>query len=153
MPGKIILALLLLLVGCASNAGDAQPSKMVSDFYHLSTAEQMGQFKNHTLDEQYELYIFGNKVVHPPATYLAEPFARQGAKAVPFLKAKLEVEKDEARIRDVVLVFTEMARLNIYDFSRDTELMSLLNQKVNNMQGMWKDVTLKFLSEIKASMR
>jgi hypothetical protein len=152
MSSKIILALIVLLVGCTSNAGGVQPSKMVSDFYHLSTSEQMRKFENHTLDEQYELYIFGNKVVHPPATYLAEPFARQGAKVVPFLSEKLKAEKDEARIRDIVLVFAEMARLNLYDFSQDTELMSLLNQKINNMQGMWKDVTLKFLSEIQASI-
>lgn len=151
MPRKIILALLILLVGCASNASDVQPGKMVSDFYHLSTSEQMRRFKNHNIDEQYELYIFGNKMVHPPATYLAESFARQCEKFSQFLKEKLEFEEDEARIRDIVLVFTEMARLNIYDFSRDTELMNLLNKKVNNMQGMWKDVTLNFLSEIQCT--
>ena len=148
MSSKIIFTVLLLLCGCVSNASDVQPNKMVSDFYRLSMSEQMRQFSDHTLDEQYELYIFGNKVVHPPATYLAEPFARRGANVVPFLKAKLKAETEEARIRDITFVFTEMARLRLYDFSRDVELMDLLSGKAHSMQGIWRDITLKFVAEI-----
>jgi hypothetical protein len=152
MPSKIIYAIFFALCGCVSNASDMQPSKLASDFYtkYISTSEQIKQFKNYSLEEQYEIFEFGNQVVHPPAIYLAYPFAQQGAAIIPFLRKKLETEKDEARIRDIALIFARVAGLKLYDFSKDIELMSLLNQKVNNMQGMWKGVTLKFLSEIQS---
>lgn len=152
MSSKIMCVILFALCGCVSNATDMQPSKTVSDFYrkYLSTSEQIKQFKNYGLEEQYEIFEFGNRVVHPPATYLDSPFAEQGPVIVPFLKMKLEATKDEATIRDIALIFSEVARLKLYDFSKDTELMTLLNQKVNNMQGMWKDITLKFLSKIQS---
>ena len=152
MSSKIICSILFFLCACVSNAADVQPSKVVSDFYrnYISTSERIRQFKNYNLEEQYELFLFGNQVVHPPATYLDSPFAEQGPIVVPFLKMKLEATKDEATIRDIALIFSEVARLKLYDFSKDAELMSLLNQKVNNMQGIWKNSTLKFLSEIQS---
>lgn len=154
MSNKIICVILLLLYGCASNANDERPSKVVSDFYHnyRSSSERVRQFKNYSLEEQYELFIFGNQVVHPPAIYLDSPFAEQGPIIVPFLKMKLEAAKDEATIRDIALIFSEVARLKLYDFSKDTELMKLLEHKINNMQGNWKDVSLKFLSQIRSAL-
>ena len=152
MSSKIICAIIFFLCACASNATDVLPSKMVSDFYrnYISASERIRQFKNYNLEEQYELFIFGNQVIHPPATYLDSPFAEQGPIVVPFLKMKLEATENEATIRDVALIFSEVARLKLYDFSKDAELMSLLNQKVNNMQGIWKNSALKFLSEIQS---
>ncbi len=148
MSSKIICVFLFTLCGCVPYM---QPSKLVGDFYRkYTTSEQVSQFKNYGLEEQYELFVFGNEVVHPPATYLAYPFAQQGATIIPFLRKKLEFEKDDVRIRDIVLIFARVAGLKLYDFSKDAELMNLLNQKVNNMQGIWKDVTLKFLSEIRS---
>ncbi|MFH0726835.1 MAG: hypothetical protein V2B19_10870 [Pseudomonadota bacterium] len=152
MSRKIICSILFFLCGCVSNATDVQPIKVASDFYHkyVSTSERIKQFKNYSLEEQYEIFEFGNRVVHPPATYLDSPFAEQGPIIVPFLKMKLEATKDEATIRNIALIFSEVARLKLYDFSKDTELMNLLNQKVNNMQGSWKNIALKFLSEIQS---
>ncbi len=153
MPSKIICALIFVLYGCVSNADDVQPSKLVGDFYrtYISTSEQIKQFKNYSLDEQYELYLFGNQVVHPPATYLAAPFAKQGPIIVPFLKAKLEATQKEVTIRDIAAVLSELARLKLYDFSRDSELMGLLERRANDMQGIWKKIVLDMISEIKSN--
>lgn len=151
MSIKLLLIITFALYGCVSNA--SEPSKVVSDFYtkYVSTSEQIRQFNNYSLEEQYEIFEFGNRVVHPPAIYLSSPFAKQGPIVVPFLKMKLEATKDEVTIRDIMSILSEEARLKLYDFSKDTELMSLLNLKVNNMQGMWKGVTVKFLSDIKSN--
>jgi len=150
---RIVSTILFFLSGCTSNIADAQPGKLVSDFYqkNISISDRMKQFRNYSLEDKYELYIFGNKVIHPPATYLAEPFAQQGAEIIPFLRKKLEVENEEARIRDIALVFSEAARLKIYDFSKDAALMNLLNQKIGNMQGIWKDAASQSLSEIQSA--
>ena len=135
-----------------SNASNTQPNKVVGDFYtkYLSPSERMSHFKNYSLEEQYEIFEFGNRVIHPPATYLDLPFAQQGPTIIPFLKVKLDATKDEATIRDIMLIFSKVAQLKLYNFSKDTELMNLLNQKVNGMQGIWKDITTKFLAEIQS---
>jgi hypothetical protein len=128
---------------------DVKPSKMVSDFFHVTLSEQVGQFKNYSLDEQYELYIFGNQVVHPAASYLARPFAEQGPVIVPFLKEKLEAA-EEATVRDIIVILAELAYLKLYDFSKDQELMTLMDQRAANMQGIWKETTLEMISEIRS---
>ncbi len=78
MPKMICGLILIILIGCVSSAAGVKPSKMVSDFFHLPTSEQVRQFKNYSLDEQYELFIFGNQVVHAPATYLATHLRNKG---------------------------------------------------------------------------
>lgn len=123
---------------------------MISDFYHMTTAEQISQFKNHSLDEQYELFIFGNQEVHPPAIYLAPQFAKRGPTVVPFLRAKLESVQNEETVRDIVTILAELARMKLYDFSKNVELMELLEQKANNMQGIWKKITLEMIAEIRS---
>ena len=95
MFNKIIFVALFSLCGCASNATDMQPGKLADEFYrNYTTSEQVTQFKKYSLEEQYELFVFGNKIVHPPATYLAYPFAQRGAAIIPFLREKLEAEKE-----------------------------------------------------------
>ncbi len=149
MSRKIVYTILFVLCGCVSYT---QPSKLVSDFYtkYQSPSEQVRQFKNYSLEEQYEIFEFGSHVVHPPAIYLDSPFAEQGAVIVPFLKKKLEATKNELEILDITQIFSRVARLKLYDFTKDTDLMTLLDKKVNNMQGIWKDVAPKYLSEIKS---
>jgi hypothetical protein len=148
---KKIGLIVLALFGCVSNGFDVQSNTTANDFYrnYRSTSEQIAQFKNYSIEEQYEIFEFGNQVVHPPATYLIRPYAEQGPTIVPFLRMKLESATDEATIRDITMIFAELARLRRYDFSKDTELMSLLNRKVNSMHGIWQGLTLKSLSEIK----
>jgi hypothetical protein len=133
-----------------TNACATQPNQFVEEFYrkNISTSDQINQFKNYTIEEQYELYKFGNQVVHPPAIYLASVFAQQGAVIVPYIKGVLVTEEDEVSIRDIVLIFSELAQIKLYDFSKDSELMKLLTQKVYNMKGIWKDNALSELSEI-----
>jgi len=124
-------------------------SKWISDYFQLSMASQIAEFKNHSIDEQYELYIYGNQVVHPPAIYLARPFAEQGSSIVPLLSAKLRATEKETTIRDIAAVFSEVSKLKLYDFSKDPELMQLLDQRANAMHGVWKKTTLEMISQIR----
>lgn len=153
MPSTIICTIIFILCGCVSNGDNLKHSKLVSDFYHtyISPSERIKQFKNYSLDEQYELFLFGNQVVHPPATYLATPFAKQGPVIVPFLKTKLESAQKEVTIRDIVAVLSELARLKLYDFSKDHDLMDLLERRAKEMDGIWKDTTLKMIYEIRST--
>ena len=144
---------LVILVGCLSSTADMKANKLAGDFFQMTTSEQVNQFKNYSLDEQYEIFLFGNQVVHPPAIYLSRPFAEQGPIVVPFLKAKLKKTQKEVTIRDIVTVFSELTRLRLYDFSKDPNLMELLDMKTNKMNGIWKETTIQMLSEIRKSAK
>ena len=151
MPSKIIYAIFsILLIGCVSNGPDMKYEKMISTFFKMTSTEQIEQFSGYRLDEQYEIFIFGNQVVHPPAVYLAEPFAEGGVDIIPFLKSKLESTQKDVTIRDIVTIFSEMRRLKIHDFSKDQGLIELIENKVNAMDGIWKDTAQKMVSEIQS---
>ena len=110
-----------------------QPSDLTRDFFNKSMSEQSQQFSNYSMDEQYELLLYGQQVVHPRAGYLVEEFAKQGSIIVPFLKTKLKTTTDEQTIYDIVLVFSELARIMRYDFSKDQELNDLLHQRASDI--------------------
>ncbi len=150
MISKIIYSIaFLLFLGCTLNASSLKHSKLIDDFFKNPTSEQVRLFKKYSLDEQYDIFLFGNQVVHPPAIYLARPFAEQGPTIVPFLKAKLESTQNDVTIRDIVMVFSELAELKLYSFSYDSALLVLIDKKVNDMKGIWKETTLKMVSEIR----
>jgi hypothetical protein len=139
-----------VLSGCRPHAEGVKESSAIRHFFReMSPNDQAREFKNYSLDEQYNLYIWGNQVVHPPTLFLAKPFAQQGAKIVPFLTQKLESAKEEATVRDITAVFRELADLESYDFSTNPELMHLLDTKANAMQGQWKNTTLGDIREIR----
>ena len=132
------------------NSTDMKHNKMINDFFQKSTSEQLQLFNRYSLEEQYELFLFGNQVVHPPAVYLSQPFAEQGPIIVPFLKSKLETTQKEVTIRDIIAVFHELAGLKLYNFSEDPDLLGLIERKANKMDGIWKETTLKLISEIQS---
>jgi len=149
MPSKIIYCIFILLTGCASGVAEVQPNRIIEDFYRLPTSDQLKAFKTHSVEEQYDLFLFGNQAVHPPAIYLARPFAEQGARIVPFLKNKLITTRDETTIRDIITIFSELSHLKLYNFPKDAQLLDLLEQEANSMQGIWKDTTIKMVANIR----
>lgn len=151
MSMNVICAIAFFLAGCIPHGADVTVNASIKDYFRMPMAEQIKEFKNHNLEEQYQLFLYGNQVVHPPAIYLAQPFAEQGPTIVPFLREKLGSAKDEATIRDIAQVFSELARLKLYDFSADGALMELLDKRASQMKGMWKDSTLVIIARIRAA--
>jgi hypothetical protein len=140
----------LFLSGCQPHAEGVRETSVIRHFFlEMSPHDQAREFTAYSLDEQYNLYIWGNQVVYPPAVFLARPFARQGPKIVPFLAKKLESAKEEVTVRDITAVFRELADLKLYDFSSNPELMDLLDRTANAMEGQWKDATLRDIREIR----
>ncbi|WP_013207825.1 hypothetical protein [Ralstonia solanacearum] len=144
----ISLLCTLFLLGCVSNGSEITPSQFDREFFRLSTAEQVKKFQGYNPDTQYELLIVGNQVVHPPALYLAEEFAKQGKSIIPFLRSKLAATKQESTVRDVVAVLAEMQRLGSYEVKCDASLMAFVEERVAGMQGQWKAATRHMLEEI-----
>lgn len=142
----------MLLIGCASNLGEVWATRMIEDFYRLSTSEQLKAFKNYSVEEQYDLFLFGNQAVHPPAIYLVRLFSEKGAEIVPFLKSKLINARDRATIRDITSILSELSYLKLCNVQGDAGLLNVLEQKANSMQGIWKDTTIKMVAEIRSAV-
>jgi hypothetical protein len=146
------LVSILFLSGCMFNGGYGDPSDQVKDFYRqFSMEEQKIKFKDYSLEEQYNIYLFGQRVVHPAATYLTKAFVENGSAIVPLLKSKLRVTDDDATIHEIVVLFFEIANSKLYDFSEDSDLLQMLDLKVNNMENGWRVITAWRLSDIRSS--
>ncbi|MDB0574078.1 hypothetical protein LBW59_25470 [Ralstonia solanacearum] len=146
---KIIsLLCTLFLLGCVSNESEITQSQFDREFFRLSTAEQVKKFQGYDLETQYELLIVGNQVVHPPALYLAEEFAKQGKSIIPFLRSKLAATKQESTVRDVVAVLAEMQRLGSYEVKGDASLVAFVKERIAGVQGQWRPVAQHMLDEI-----
>jgi hypothetical protein len=123
----------LSAAGCSAasmRVGEYKCSQFTEYFYGKPLDVRISQFVAADLDKQYAIYICGNQYLEPPATYLAEPFAREGSDVVGFLKERLSQANDDDTIRDVVLVFAEMSRQRTYDVVGDGDLMRVIDDRV-----------------------
>lgn len=148
----VMAAFLLMSSGCGiarqwSLQEECRP--LVKTFFRMPLRERLTEFGTHDLESQYKIFICGNHVVHPPAIYLAGPFAQGGSATAAFLKTKLAHAKDDLTVRDIILVLTEMSRRNTYDVAGDKDLVRLMTASVENMRDKdWKRMTQENLSEI-----
>jgi hypothetical protein len=122
-----------------------------SSFFQKFTAtERMQNFHALGLEKQYAVYICGNRLIHPPAMYLAESFAKEGAAVVPFLMHKLSSTRQDSTVRHIVYVFSEMQHFKTYDVNGDKKLMLLLvtrTAKIENEE--WREYTESLLTLIR----
>ena len=141
------------LAGCYMSTfiGSARSAVTPQAFFQEPPQQQIKDFSGYDFEDQYALYVYGNQQIEPPSFYLRRPFARDGAKIVKPLMAKLSQTSNEVTIRDIVLVFGAMQDLNTYDVSRNKLLMETLRQRVNGMKGIWKNMCTKTLREIESA--
>jgi hypothetical protein len=155
MRKKINWAFSLIMVfGCGSvQASMPHVCRLwINSFYKKSLKDRISMFNSYDLNSRYNIYVCGNQFVHPPAIYLASTFASKGADIVSFLKEKLLQSDDDLTVRDIILVFAEMTRLNTYAVSKDFSLMNLINKKLNGMRDAgWKEIVQRNVSEIDGS--
>lgn len=131
--------IMFMLSSCIPRTSTVQESELIRNFFiKTKSSERIKEFKNYNIEEQYELFIFGNQVIHPPTRYLADPFVERGSTLVPFLKVKLRAAQDDITIHDITYLFLELARTKRYDVSNDQEILALLDQLVQGMRGLCK---------------
>ena len=123
---------------------------VVDAFYTKSLKERISAFPRYSFDDQYAIYLYGNQVQHPPAIYLADPFAARGQSIVLPLSDRLKAATDDLTIRDIVMVFSAMSRDKTYNVSGDERLMKLLRESAERMkQSGWKQIVEKEISGLK----
>ena len=129
---------------------DQKCKKWIETFFKMPPSEQIKIFSSYTIEDQYSIYICGNQIFHPPAIYIARPFATQGNLAADFLKTRLLQTKDDLTIRDIVFVFEEMNRQKTYNVRKDGDLMKLIKDRIDGMNNKdWKRTTEEMLQEMK----
>ncbi len=122
-------------------------TELEKDFFSLSSDERYEKFHSYSLEDQFTLMLTGNLRVHPPLLHFTIEFAKNGSVIVPMLKEKLKEDVRGETVRDITRVIKHLKRLDLYDVHDDKELMQLLTDKVNSMDG-WKDFTLEILDEL-----
>ena len=138
----------LFLLGCFSHDSEIEPNQFHREFFFSQTTdEEVKRFHEYDPETQYELLIVGNQVVHPPALYLAEEFAKQGKSIVPLLRGKLAAAKQELTVRDIVLVLGDMQRLGFYDVRGNASLIALVQERIATMQSDWKLTAQRMFEE------
>lgn len=150
MLKKLIVIMIAALFGCVSDAPGLEKRKIAEKFFsqYISIPERLTEFGKFSLQDKYELFKFGNRIVHPPAIYLAKPFAEEGRAIIPFLSQKLVESDDEAEIRDIALLLLELSRLKPDSLHGEHEVLRIMDDKTKRMRGIWKDVARGFFLEM-----
>jgi hypothetical protein len=147
-PGRVAkLGALSLawMAGCVTASGTLETSRcqeLATTFFRQPFETRISDFTRRELPDQYTIFICGNQFMHPPAQYLAEPFARRGGEIVPFLRRKLAEAQDDLTVRDIVLVFSEMGRQRSYDVSKNVDLIREMRVAAARMKNQdWRTIT------------
>jgi len=118
-------------------------------FFHLPLRAQLEKFQTFAREEKYAAYLCGNQVIHPPALYLAEPFARDAPQVIPFLTERLSQAVDDLTVRDIVGLFREIQRQKRHDFRNDHALLTLVTDRINGMKDEQRRlITRQMLADI-----
>src|SRR5260370_186144 len=112
------VSMTLLVISCTC---DGVPN----EFFLMAPKQRDAEFEKYDLETQYKIYIWGQKG-EPPMLGLVAPFASEGGRIVPLLKAKLESTNDDSTVEAIIYVFKEMNDLGTYDVAADKSLMEEL---------------------------
>lgn len=144
-------SLVSAMAGCATaTPGFSKATRaMAEDFYKdYSMTSRMHKLRQYSLNDQYDIFIFGNQFRHPPATYLAECFALNGAAAVELLRVKLPTADRDVTVRDIVRLLKEIDYMRTYDVAGDAQLMAAATDRAAKMDTDWKELVEKWLAKI-----
>jgi hypothetical protein len=109
-----IFCFLIAIQGCFFQSAD---TPFARDFFyatpksHSHYDDMAERMEHYSLEKQYEIYLFGMQVIHPPVFEFADPIAKRGQEAVPFLIAKLTSADNDIEVTDILYIIVEMTFL------------------------------------------
>ena len=127
----IRLISLVLLLGFLQQCGGEMPAEYET-LFRLPSHEREAKFKQFPIEKQVDVYIYA-MYVEPPKTEFLRYLASNGEKAVPFLLARLEIEKSDTRKAILVNVFEEIHRYYA-SLRNDEATITVLERIVSNMK-------------------
>jgi hypothetical protein len=133
----------LLWLGCDNH-------RLEEKFFEQPLGTRLERLKQYSLEDQYRVFRYGNDVVHPPLTDLADPIAAQGSAAVPVLLDRLKADESDFTVRDTLLIFERMSSSKIYDVKSDSAVLAALTSKVSTVKDQdWRATCVKILDQIR----
>jgi len=130
----ILVVVLLVNFGCISEQSRTYRTLAVT-FFRKSSAQQIQEFSHYSIDKQYAIYRCGTEYIHPPAFYLAYPFAAGGKPVVDLLVAKLlDHDTEDEAVMHITYVFAVMREKGIYEARKNDELMKILVKRIALME-------------------
>jgi len=132
MRSWLALGALIALSGCfftlyPGPGGDYDPA-FASSFYSgqrpgapVTGAEQL------TVEQLYSVHRFGLNRMHPARSMNGE-FARRGAAAVPYLRAKLEAQQSWGQVASILEIFRAMQDAGSFDARDDPALVAVIQR-------------------------
>lgn len=147
MNVRLLICTVAFLSGCPRVEGvDVSAAR---EFYRQPTSMQQKTLRQHPLEEQLDLFLFGNQVRHPPAIYLARCFALNGMQAVELLRSRLKEANDDLTVRDIAMLLATIDAMKQYDVANDAELMAALKSRAAKMRDAgWRDTTEQKIASI-----
>lgn len=142
------LGIALLMLAVSACAKEDVPSS-IRDFFRQPVVERMRTFRARPLDMQLALFFYGNQKIHPPALYLADCFALNGAAGAALLRERLGVAGSDLDTRDIAALLDAIQTMGTHDVRHDSLLMDRLNGRIASMSDPgWKDAASSLLQRI-----
>ena len=104
------------------------------DYFQKKRNLQEPDFNSYGLEQQYEIFVYGNNCMHPPFLYLAGLMAEKGGAVVEFLEKKLQETEDAGVVISIIDVFVFMELLQTYRVSADNELIKVIQTAIQNIE-------------------
>lgn len=140
---NLILCLLLVWSGGCNSAS------IEADFFNGDIATRNDRLGGYPITQQWKIYLYGNQVIHPPATGLAIVLARQGKPALDYILTSLDSTNNDLDYRDSMVVFQMMEWGNYYRICADESMLSRIKKNQYRIQNPgWRRVYVEMLAEL-----
>lgn len=137
-----ILWLLVALAGCSAQTVERE-------FFHGDIPTRNQRLAGYPMEEQWRIFLYGNQVIHPPATGLAAVLARQGEPMLQFILKSLEASKNDLDYRDSMVVFQMMQWHGDYAICDNGDILSRIKNNQNKINNLaWRKVYGEMLKEL-----
>lgn len=141
---RALLCCLLVIVSTSCRAESVE-----KQFFRGDIPTRMERLEAHSLEQQWQIFLYGNQVIHPPTTGLALPIAKQGKPALDYILKQLEHPKHELDFRDSMVVFERMQQGGYYDICSDATAMEVIRHNESRISHSgWRDVYKQMLEDL-----
>lgn len=114
-----------------------------------SRSEALDASRRLPVEERYELYYCATRVVHPPIIGFSSLIAERGHEAIPSLRRRLGLSRDDHEIVDLMRITMYMTMFETYDVRSDAELMgALIGAKERLEDETWRRMAEEMLDRI-----
>ncbi|MFT3821920.1 MAG: hypothetical protein QM750_30610 [Rubrivivax sp.] len=147
MALSALLRILLLFLAFALSGCSAQ--RLERDFFRGDLSTRNQRLAGYTMEEQWQIYLYGNQVIHPPATGLAEVLARGHEPMLRFILRRLESTRNDLDYRDSMVVFQTMQWHGDYSICGDEAAFSKIKSNQYRIENAdWQRVYGEMLQEL-----